>query len=258
MRLGLEEYARRDSSLHRWDPRYKLVGLMALIFAFSFVRDLRTLPLTLVAAAVLLAVSQLPVSFWLRRLRAPGIFILLTALLLPLTSGASVFVRLGPLTLRREGCMQAVLIVTKFITILTTSMVLFGTAPYLTTVNAMRALGLPSLLSDMTLFAYRYIHVVGEDFEAMDTAMGLRGFRSNRLGSRALAALSSLAGSLLVRSYERSERVHKAMILRGYGQRKRPRAEFQATRGDLFALALALLVAAGLATLDVVLRNAGG
>ena len=258
MRLGLEEYARGDSPLHRWDPRYKLIGLMALIFAFSYVRDLRTLPLTLFAAALLLAASRLPVSFWLNRLRAPGIFVLVTALLLPFTSWATVFARLGPLALRREGCTQAVLIVTKFITILTTSLVLFGTAPYLTTIKAMRTLGLPSLLSDMTLFAYRYIHVVGQDFETMDTAMGLRGFRRNRLGSRALTALSSLAGSLLVRSYERSERVHKAMILRGYGQRNRPRGEFQATRGDRLALTFILLVAVGLVTLDLVLRNAGG
>ena len=258
MRLGLEEYARRDSPLHRWDPRYKLIGLMALIFAFSYVRDLRTLPLTLVAAGLLLATSRLPVSFWLRRLRAPGVFIFVSALLLSFTSGATVFARLGPLALRREGCTQAVLIVIKFIAILTTSLVLFGTAPYLTTIKAMRTLGLPSILSDMTLFAYRYIHVVGEDFETMDTAMGLRGFRHNRLGRRALAALSSLAGSLLVRSYERSERVHKAMILRGYGQRYRPRGEFQATRGDRLALTFILLVAVGLVTLDLVLRNAGG
>ena len=258
MRLGLEEYARGDSSLHRWDPRYKLIGLMALVFALSYVRDLRTLPLTLVAAAVLLAKSRLPVPFWLSRLRAPGVFILLTALLLPLTSGSTVFFQLGPLALRREGCTQALLMVTKFTTILTTSLVLFGTAPYLTTIKAMRALGLPSLLCDMTLFAYRYIYVIGEDLETMDMAMGLRGFRRNRLGSRALAALSSLAGSLLVRSYERSERVHKAMILRGYGRSERPRGEFQATRGDLLALAVALLAAAGLVTLDLLLRNAGG
>ena len=258
MRLGFEEYARRDSPLQRWDPRYKLIGLMALIFAFSYVRDLRTLPLTLATAGLLLSTSRLPVSFWLRRLRAPGMFILITALLLALTSGTTVIVRLGPLALRREGCVQAAVIMTKFVTILTTSLVLFGTAPYLITVKAMRALGLPSLLADMTLFAYRYIHVVGEDFDRMDTAMGLRGFRRNRLGSRALAALSSLAGSLLVRSYERSERVHKAMILRGYGQSERPRGEFRATRGDLLALAATLLVAVGLVTLDLMVRNGGG
>jgi energy-coupling factor transporter transmembrane protein EcfT len=49
----------------------------------------------------------------------------------------------------------------------------------------MRALGLPAVLADMTLLSYRYIYEIGDDLEAMETAMGLRGFRARRPRARA-------------------------------------------------------------------------
>ena len=257
-RLGLDEYARADSPLHRWEPRCKLVGLMALIFAFSYVQDLHLLPAMLAATALLYATSKMPISFLARRLRAPGIFLIIPVLLLPLYSGSTVFLHIGPLGLRQEGCLQAASLLTRFVSILTTGLLLFGTAPFLTSVKAMRALGLPSLLADMTLFSYRYIYVIGDDLGTMQTAMGLRGFRLRRPDGRALITLSSLAGSVLVRSYERSERVHKAMLLRGYGQASPRRWDSKVSIRDVIALAAVLFVAAGLVATELLLRGFGG
>ena len=75
MRHGLDEYAHLDSRLHHWEPRCKFVGLVALIFAFSFVQDLRLLPVMLTVTAGVYGVSRMPLSFLLTRLRAPGFFI---------------------------------------------------------------------------------------------------------------------------------------------------------------------------------------
>jgi len=258
MRLGLDDYAYLDSPLHRWEPRCKLIGLMALVFAFSQVQNLGLLPPMLVMAALLLAMSKLPIAFWLSRLRAPGAFLLIMVVLLPVISGVTIIGRVGPLAVRLEGCVQAGLLSAKFVAIVTTGLVLFGTAPFLTSVKAMRALGLPSLLADMTLFSYRYIHVIGQDLETMEIAMRLRGLRQHRLGNRVLTVLSSLAGSILVRSYERSERVHKAMLLRGYGRAPRVRCETRIGGGDILGLILALSAAAGLVVLDMLHQGSGG
>lgn len=257
MRLGLDEHAQADSPLHRWEPRCKLVGLMSLIFAFSYVQDLRLLPVMLAVTAVLFAFSGLPLSFLSRRLRAPGAFLMIAALILPFYSGSTVLWRIGPLALRQEGCLQAVSLVARFVSILTTGLLLFGTGPFLTSVKAMRALGLPSLLADMTLFSYRYIYVIGDDLQTMETAMGLRGFRLRRPSGRALTTLASLAGSILVRSYERSERVHKAMVLRGYGQASRPRWESAISAYDVIALVAVLILAAGFVAMETFLRGFG-
>ena len=257
MNLQLDEYSHLDSPLHRWEPRCRLIALVALMFAFSFVRDLRLLPAMLAVTATIYAVSRLPLSFLLARLRAPGFFFLMVAVLLPFLSGRTVLLRIGPLALREEGCLALLLIAVKFVSILTTGIVLFGTVPFVITIKAMRGLGLPTILTDMTLFSYRYIHEIGDDLETMETAMGLRGFRGRHPGS--LGVLASLAGSILVRSYEQSERVYKAMILRGYGNRPtRPADDFQTLPGDVVALSAVLLIAAGFIAAEIILRRCGG
>lgn len=88
--------------------------------------------------------------------------------------------------------------------------------------------------------------------------MGLRGFRAGRFSARGLGSLAALAGSLLARSYERSDRVYRAMILRGYGQAPVAAAdEFEARRADAILLAGLLLVAAGFVAAEALLRRGG-
>ena len=258
MKLGLDEHGHLDSLLHQWEPKYKLVGLMGLILAFSFVQDPRLLPAMLAITLALHALSRLPLSFLIARLRYPGFFLLIVAILLPFLSGSTVLLRIGPLAVRQEGCLDLLLIVSKFVSILTLSLILFGTAPFLDIIKAMRSLGLPLVLADMTLLTYRYIYEIGGDLERMETAMGLRGFHARYLGGRVLRVLASLAGSVLVRSYERSERVYKAMVLRGYGQPTRPSEEPRFRFRDLAWLFAFLLLAAGFIAAEIVLRQGQG
>lgn len=216
MNLWIDRYAALDSPLHRLNLRVKLVGLFALIIAFSLVDDLRLVPLMAGVTAGLWAISGLPVRFLWDRLRYPGIFLLVMAVILPLT-GHTPLLTLGPLTLYHEGVHDLLLIVSRFACILTIGVLLFGTAPFLDTLRALRGLGVPAVLADMALLAWRYLFEMAEMLATMERAMRLRGFRARRLSLRGLATLASLAGSLLVRSYEQSERVYYAMKLRGYG-----------------------------------------
>ena len=63
--------------------------------------------------------------------------------------------QLGSLTVKSEGCWQALLISVRFFCILTVSLVMFGTAPFLSSIKAMRSLGLPRVIVDMSLLSYR-------------------------------------------------------------------------------------------------------
>ena len=245
MKLGFDEYAHLDSPLHRWDPRYKFIGLMVLIFAFSFVRDLRILPAMVVVTSAIFIISRLPLSFMATRLRYPSFFLLVVILVLPFISGHTVVMSIGPLDVRQEGLISVLLIATRFLSILTIGLVIFSTASFLTSIKAMRALGLPAILTDMTLLAFRYLYEIGDDLQRMRTAMWLRGFRAKRLSIHGFGILASLGGSILVRSYERSEGVYKAMILRGYGHAERTQDEFHACSRDIVGLVLTLLVATG-------------
>lgn len=248
---GIDGYAALDSPVHRWDQRLKLVGLLTLTFAFAFVEDLRVVPVMLGVALGLAAVARLPPGFLWTRLRYPGFFIVLLGCILPFLSGDTVVASLGPLALRMEGSLDFLLIAGRFASIVTVALVIFGTAPVLTSIKAMRALGLPAILADMTLIAYRYVYELGSDLVTMQRATRLRGFRARSPDRRTLTTLASLVGSMLVRSHERAERIHHAMILRGYGQAPRSDHDFRASHSDVAALCGALLVAAGFIVLEV-------
>lgn len=217
MKLALDRYAYLKSPIHSWQQEYKIIGLLSLIFAFSFIQTLELLPIIIIVSAILFWLSKLPFSYLISRLRYPGWFILAVVFLLPFTVGDNVFWQLGWLEFRLEGCQAALLIVVRFFCILTVSLVLFGTAPFIHSIKALRSLGLPRAIIDMTLLSYRYLEELGETLNTMQKAVQLRGFNRHQLNRRYLQVIASLVGSLFVRSYERSNRIYHAMILRGYG-----------------------------------------
>jgi cobalt/nickel transport system permease protein len=252
MKLGIiDEYSGLSSPLHRWEPRCKLISFIVLIFAFSFVRNLSVLLAMAAVTAAIYLISRLPASFLLRRLRYPSLFLLVVVLVLPFISGQTVVMSLGPVNLYQEGIMAVFIIAIRFLSILTIGLVLFGTTPFLTTIKAMRSLGLPAIMADMVLLSFRYLHEIGDDLQRMQTSMKLRGFHRERFSLRGLRIPAWLGGSLLVHSYERSEWVYKAMILRGYGQASYTSVALPVHGRDLATLGFFILVAAGFVIGDI-------
>ncbi|NJL93184.1 MAG: cobalt ECF transporter T component CbiQ, partial [Anaerolineae bacterium] len=222
MHLRLDEYAYRDSLIHRWNPRAKFIVLFLLIIAFSLVQNLAWVPLMLLLTGALYLAARLPLRYLLRRLRYPGLFVLALVVILPFFSGQTVLWRLGPLALREEGLAYMLLVVSRFTAILTVTVVLFGTSTFLTNVTTLRALGLPSLLVDMLMLTVRYLFEFGETLARMQRAMRLRGFAPRRFNRRSAGQWAGLIGSLLLRSYAQAERVYHAMRLRGYSRKETP------------------------------------
>lgn len=251
MKLGLDEYAHLNSPLHRWEVRHKLVGLLGLVFAFSFVQDLRLLPAMALITLIFVSLSRLPRPYLLNRLKLPGYFLLMLTVLLPFISGQTILFELGPLAVRQEGLLSVIIITSRFVCIILMTLVLFGTAPFLTSIKGLRALGLPALMADMLLLTYRYLFEVSDHLTTMRTAIRLRGFNGRDLSRRNLTVLASLVGSLLVRSYEQAEQVYKAMILRGYGHGRLTADQFQATLTDRLLAGLSILLALALAGTQV-------
>ncbi|PSB20478.1 cobalt ECF transporter T component CbiQ [filamentous cyanobacterium CCP2] len=260
MRMTFDQYAHLTSPIHRWEPRLKLVGIAALIFAFAAVSDLRMLMPMLGVTGLLFGLSRLPGAFLLNRLRYPGYFLLGIVLVLPFLSGQTVIWQWGWLTVRQEGVLAMALVACRFLCIMTLTIVLLGTTPFLTTIKAMRSLGLPATLTDMTLLTYRYLYDIAEMLATMQQAMRLRGFRSRsqskRFRRKDLQQFATLTGTLLIRSYEQSERVYKAMRLRGYNAQKPNLDTTQTGRvmiWDRFGLAASLSTAIGFVVLNLFL-----
>ncbi|NDJ59498.1 MAG: cobalt ECF transporter T component CbiQ [Chloroflexi bacterium] len=219
MSLKIDTYTHLGSPLHRAETRAKIIVFMAVIFAFALVRDLALVPFMLAVTAATYAVSRLPLRYLIGRLRYPGMFVLVLAIFLPLFAGQTVLVQIGPLAVREEGLILMLVTVGRFISIVTMALILLGTTPLLELIDALRRLGVPALLADMTLLTFRYLFEISDALLRMRRAMRLRGFELTRLDGHTLRRMTALIGSILIRSYEQADRVYKAMRLRGYGAR---------------------------------------
>jgi cobalt/nickel transport system permease protein len=75
-------------------------------------------------------------------------------------------------------------------------------------------LRMPQQLVQIIGFMIRYLDVVTDEMRRMRIARESRGFSG--VGLRAWPVYARTAGALFIRSYERGERVHLAMLSRGY------------------------------------------
>jgi cobalt/nickel transport system permease protein len=237
--------------LHRWDPRLKIVGLLLLIFTFSFVSTLQVLPVMITVTLAAVACSRYPLRKLMHRLRYPSLIILCLVLLLPVLSGFTALVEVGGLTITTEGLTAALLVGTRFFCIITVAAVFLGTTPLLVNIRAIQALGLPYIMADMTLLVVRYLEVMRSDLQQMRIAMKLRGHAERGFSWKNIQIMAWLTGSLILRSYERSQGVYRAMRLRGYGHIEARPDEFKAAPVDIAALILTLSAAALLVLLEL-------
>lgn len=226
MKLLLDEYCYLNSYIHLWENKPKFIALISLIFAFALIEKLILLPLIVIISIILYSLSNLPPKFLLSRLRYPGLFIIAVVTLLPFFVGKTIIFNWGIFAIKQEGCLLVLLIVTRFICILTITLVLFGTAPFFTMLKTLRELGLSPIISDMMLLTYRYLEELSDRLVTMQRALKLKGFHVHKVSKRNLKVIASLMGTLLVRSYDDSKLVYQAMILRGYGHQQKVKQNY--------------------------------
>jgi cobalt/nickel transport system permease protein len=80
-------------------------------------------------------------------------------------------------------------------------------------------------------------------------AVRVRGFR-NRAARHAYATAGRVAGTLLVRGHERAERVHQAMLCRGFDGQFRSLTAFRTRPADVLVFMLIAGSAVALAAVD--------
>ena len=250
MPLDIDRHAHIESPIQRWDPRLKIFSLLVFVFGVAL---LKTLPMVLCALAVAITVlrmASLPFHFVKHGLEAAGIFLLPFFLIMPFSyPGEPAFHVLG-LGFAWEGLRFATLIFTKAITIILGSFIMFGTARFDISMMALQRLKCPAVLVQMVLFTYRYIYVFMEEMKTMNVAMRARGFVP-RTNMRTMNILGGYVGTLLVRSFERTERVYKAMLSKGYDGQFPSMVEFAWDGRDFVKAGMVIAVAAGILVCDM-------
>jgi cobalt/nickel transport system permease protein len=225
--------------LHSWDPRFKIVSLVALIFVFASIEGPRSLLLVAVFALTAVLLSRIPLSFVLKTLRAPFVFLLIMTPILILTSGGEAILTLGFIRVYRAGIEAASRIGVKALSIMMLFIVLFGTSELNRTMKALESFRIPPALLAIFLFTYRYIFLYIEDMQKLFTAARLRGFSLQR-GLKHIRISVDVLVALLIRSHEQSERVYAAMQLRGFTGSFQSLKGFESSPRDLLKTILTL------------------
>ena len=166
----------------------------------------------LLVLAVVIAWSRVPPTYLLKRLVIEVPF-LLFALLMPFVATGPTVEVLG-LELSRPGLLAAWGLVAKGTLGVLASLTFAATTEPDEILRGMQRLHLPDLLVQIMGLMIRYLDVVTAELRRMLTGMRSRGFDPR--SPRHWPVLARGLGSLFIRSYERGERVHLAMLSRGY------------------------------------------
>lgn len=159
-----------------------------------------------------LALSSVPVRFFLTRL-AIDLPFLLFAFLLPFV-GADPRVDLGPISVSEPGLLGAWNILAKATLGAGASVLLVATTEVPAILAGLRRLRVPAALTAIAASMIRYLEVIAAELARTRVAMTARGYSPSWFAQTRPMAVA--AGAVFIRSYERGERVHQAMLARGF------------------------------------------
>lgn len=202
------------SVVHRAPAHLKIAALV--VFMLVVVATPRGwYPAFAVYLAALVAVvlaSRVPPTYLLTRMVVEVPFVVFAVLVPFVAHGPQVEV-LG-VGLSRLGLLAAWGLLAKGTLGVLAALTLAATTEPDQILRGLQRLRMPHLLVQIMGFMIRYLDVVTAELARMRVAMHSRGFDAR--SPRHWPALGRALGALFIRSYERGERVHLAMLSRGY------------------------------------------
>ena len=239
----------RPSYVEDLDPRAKIVVAVAFTVVVALSQSFAALGLALAVAMAAVAAARLSPTAVLARLVPLNLLILFLAVLLPLTPRGEVLWEVGSLEFSREGLLLAAKVALKGNAILLGLVLLLGTIEVGTLGHALDHLYVPTKLAHLLLLTVRYLDVLEREYRRLSAAMRLRGFRP-RTDRHTLRTYGHLVGMLLVRSFDRSERIVAAMKCRGFSGTFWMLDHFHWSRRDTVFGVVSVLVLAALVLVE--------
>ncbi len=215
--IGERLYVPGDSVAHRLPAHLKILAALATVLVIVLTPPAPPWVFVGYAAIIIASLHYVGVraDTVLPRLVIEVPFVLF-AVLLPFV-GHGPEVQVGPLELSEPGLWAAWNILAKATLGLLVSILLAATTATRDMVAGLQRLHVPDVLVQIFASMIRYVHVVTGEWQRMDRARRSRGFDAS--GPRSWPVLAQGLGTLFIRSYERGERVHLAMVSRGYSGR---------------------------------------
>jgi len=220
-----DQYHAGESFIHHLDPRTKVILALLFILTVSltpFGAFVGYLALFALLMAITLFAHVSP-SYLLKRSLVALPFAL-AAVTLPFTVPGEVIATIpifGGLTISQEGTVRFISILIRSWLSVQMAIILVTVTPFPALLWALRALHLPAPLIAIVSLMYRYLFVLFDEATRLLRARSARSAAADGLrGGGSLIwrgqVAGRMAGSLMLRSFERSERIYNAMLARGY------------------------------------------
>jgi cobalt/nickel transport system permease protein len=236
---SLDILAARATALSGIDPRAKVLATFGFIIAVvSFDRYVvaAMLPFALFPV-VLAAMGEIPLRVIARKLLIASPFALAVGIFNPIIDRTPMLEFFGHSV--AGGWVSFTSILVRFNLTVAAALILVAGTGFHPVCHALSRLGVPRVFTNQLMFLHRYAELLAGEAARMSLARELRSGSAQRMS---LAVYGSLLGHLLLRAFDRAERIHLAMVSRGFdGELRSARSLHWQTSDSLF---LAICLAA--------------
>jgi len=213
--MHLEVFAEGDSFLHKLDPRIKILVFLTFAILCAISKGILIPSLYFMLSLFFILIAKLNFKNLLNRLVGANFFILFIWIFIPLSYKSNPYIEFGSFKISYEGIKYALSITIKCNAIILATIALLSTSTIFSIAHAMLHLRLPSKLVTIFFLFYRYISVVHEEYTKIKRAVLARGFRP-KTDLHTYKTYAYIVSALLIKSFERSEEIYKAMLARGF------------------------------------------
>jgi len=209
----LDMLAEQDSIIHRLDPRVKVITtLLFIICVISFDKyEVSRLIPFFIFPALLIGIADLPFNYLLRKLILVSPFVLFVGIFNPFLD-REVLLHIGSLQVT-GGWLSLISILLRFSLTVGAGLLLIATTGFPAICMAIKKLGAPKIFAVLLLMLYRYLFVLIEESIRMIRAYTLRAFSRKKIR---YPIFKQLLGTLLLRTLDRAQRIHMAMLSRAF------------------------------------------
>ncbi len=203
----------QNTPVHKIDPRAKLItSLFFILTVVSFGKyQISMLVPFVIFPIYLLTAGNIPVIYILKKILYVSPFALMIGIFNPLFD-KSIMIYIGSIGIS-GGWISFISIMIRFALTVSTALALIACTGFNNICFALNRLGAPKIFAVQLLFLYRYIFVLAEEAARMVRARNLRSFDGK---GRGIKSYGPLLGNLLLRTINRAERIHMAMVSRGF------------------------------------------
>ncbi len=255
--ITIGQYIPGNTSIHRLDPRVKILATIAYISILFFIKGFFPYIYVLAYLGIIIWLSEISVKTILRSLKPLAIIIILTVVFnIFMTPGERLF-GYGFIVVTREGLYQAIYMGLRLMLLITgASLLTLTTSPIALTdgieklLNPFKKIGVPAHeLAMMMTIALRFIPTLLDETDKIMKAQMARGadFESGNLFNRAKAMIPLLV-PLFISAFRRAEELALAMEARCYrgGENRTRMKQLKLQKIDFAATLITILLAAGI------------